>query len=403
MTALMLGWVNRARGGVLTASAAAPGLGPDQVANDQGATSTAWQTPAGTTAAWLRLDAGASAAWRALSVHRTNLTAAATLRWRLSVLADGVADATALPHDSLAGATLGPNTTRVGTTGDPLGGAAAVTYSSSSSSNSFVRASNTYAVLAGGNYRVTVWARRISGAGTVGQIIRAVPPAGPVGVVQIAGNLTASWQQFSVTFTPTSAGSATISFFFGAEAATGEVAFFLGAVEPVPAYDSGVLPGTVAAGYGQSVHIAPAAVTARYLRLDVADSGNPQGFLNIPLLFAGPVWQPAHQWSPDSAEGAQAEIAAPVTRGGQEWPELRWRKRRRVVSLPLVPRADRWPQLGEMERQAATGANILVVPSPTGDLLREPIFGPVAFDGVGYAGAAAHRFRTTRFTVTERL
>jgi hypothetical protein len=261
MTTLLLGWINRAKTGTLTASAAASGLGADQVANDQGATSAAWRTPAGTTTAHLQIDAGGAVAWRLLSIHRTNLTPAATLRWRLS--------------------------------GD-------------------------------------------------------------------AGFSTAL-------------------------------------------YDSGTLSAQVAAGYGQAVHVLTAEVTARYLRLDIADATNPQGFLSVPLLFAGPAWQPAIQWSADSAEGAVTDLSVPVTRGGQEWPELRWRKRRRGVVMPWVAREDRWPQLGEFERAAASGGNILLVPSPAGDLAREPIFGPAAIEGVGYAGEAAYRFRTTRFSVTERL
>jgi hypothetical protein len=261
MTTLLIGWTNHARAGTLAASAAAAGLGADQVANDQGATSTAWQTPAATTTAHLTLDAGGAVAWRVLSIHRTNLTPAATLRWRLSTVSD-----------------------------------------------------------------------------------------------------------FASTV-----------------------------------HDSGTLSGAIAAGYGQAVHVLPAEATARYLRLDIADDTNPQGFLNVPLLFAGPAWQPALQWSPEGAEGAAQEVVAPTTRGGQTWPELRWRRRRRAIALPLVARADRWPQLGEMERAAATGANLLVVPSPDGDLLREPIFGQVEVEGVGYAGLAAHRFRATRFIVTERL
>jgi len=228
MTTLLIGWTNRAKAGTLTASAAASGLGPDQVANDQGATSAAWQTPAGTTTAHLQLDAGSAVAWRALSIHRTNLTPAGTVRWRLS-------------SDSTFATAL---------------------------------------------------------------------------------------------------------------------------------YDSGAVAGQVAAGYGQAVHVLTAEVTARYLRLDLADATNPQGVLSIPLLFAGPAWQPALQWSPDSAEGTVTDLSVPITRGGQEWPELRWRKRRRSVALPYVARDDRWPQLGELERAAAAGGTILLVPSPAGDLAR---------------------------------
>jgi hypothetical protein len=261
MTTLLLGWTNHAKTGALDASAAAAGLGAYQVANDQGATSTAWQTPAGDTAADITLDAGSAVAWRVFGIFRTNLTAAATVRWRLGN------DAT------------------------------------------------------------------------------------------FATNLV----------------------------------------------DTTATAGTLANGYGQSLHVLAAETSARYLRLDLDDPTNPQGFLNVPLLFAGPAWQPRIQWSADAVESAAVDGNVIGTRGGQVFAEIRWRRRRRSVPLPLVDRADRWPQLGALEMHAATGSNVLLVPSPSGDLLREPVFGPADFEGVGYAGIGAYRFRSTRFAVTERL
>lgn len=167
--------------------------------------------------------------------------------------------------------------------------------------------------------------------------------------------------------------------------------------------DSGTLADVVADGFGQAVWLPAAEVTARYLRLDVEDAANPQGLLSIPLLFAGPVWRPLQQWGADSAESAAAEIVTPVTRGGQEFPELRWRRRLRLVSLPLLDRSERWTEFGEFERAAADGRNVLLVPAPESDLLRGPVYGPARFDGVGYAATSPYRFRATRFTVTERL
>lgn len=75
---------NRVLAGALSASAEAAGLGASQLANEHGATSTSWQTSAGTTAAWWQLDGGGGATWDALTIHNANLTASATVRWRLS-------------------------------------------------------------------------------------------------------------------------------------------------------------------------------------------------------------------------------------------------------------------------------------------------------------------------------
>jgi hypothetical protein len=75
---------NWARAGIVTASAEVSGLGAGNVQTDQGATSTAWQTPAGTTSAWLQVDAFGARSWGALGLFATNLTPDATVRWRLS-------------------------------------------------------------------------------------------------------------------------------------------------------------------------------------------------------------------------------------------------------------------------------------------------------------------------------
>lgn len=167
--------------------------------------------------------------------------------------------------------------------------------------------------------------------------------------------------------------------------------------------DTGVLSGRVADGFGQALAILDAEETARYARLDIADTANPQGRLIIPLGFAGPAWQPDHQWDPASPEAAQAEVLNQVTQGGQEWAELRWRRRQRAVLLPLVPRADRWTRVGEIERAAATQANLLLVPNPEGDLAREPIFGRCEVGDVGFNDRGPHRFRTVRMLFNERL
>ena len=60
----------------------APGLDVSQIQNDQGSPSTAFQS-SGTTAAVL-IDSGSDAStWRAFLLARTNLTTAATVRWRV--------------------------------------------------------------------------------------------------------------------------------------------------------------------------------------------------------------------------------------------------------------------------------------------------------------------------------
>lgn len=264
MANAVFGWVNNVGTGTLTAGSAAAGLGADQLQNDHGGAATAWQTAGGVTSTNLTVDAGAtSAAWRAFGLFRTNLTAAATVRWR-------------------------------------VGTAAAMT----------------------------------SGV----------------------------------------------------------------------AYDSGAIAAGVAAGFGQSVLVASAAVTGRYCRLDVSDPGNPDGVLNVPLIFAGPVWQPASNISAESAFGRDDATDDVVTRGGQEYPTFRFVRRRWEIALARVRAAEVWPSAMELDRVARLGGNILFVPDPaSADRNREAVYGRLrATSDLGHPYGIADA-RGWRCRVTERL
>jgi hypothetical protein len=234
MTNALFGFDNRALGGTFTVSAAVAGLGPDQLADPHGATATSWQTPAGTTSGWVRLDAGAAVGWGAFALCNTNLTPAATLRWRLS---DDAAFATAI-------------------------------------------------------------------------------------------------------------------------------------------YDSGTLGGAVVAGYRQAVHVLPSAVTARYLRFDIADPGNPAGFLRAAQLYAGPVVRPARNIGYETAFARAVDAPAITTRGGQEFPILRHTRRSWRIALPSLGEDEVWPLVDALQLAAADGRNVLFLPFPEGQqIARDAVFG----------------------------
>lgn len=261
-----IAWENAFLSGTVSASAETVGLGAGQVQNAQGATSTAWQTPLGTTSAWLQVDGGAGAAWRVLSLHRTNLTTTATVRWRLS--------------------------------NDPAFGSAI--------------------------------------------------------------------------------------------------------------YDSGVVSAGITAGYGQSILVLPSLQTARYARVDIADVSNPESLLRVALAYAGPVFEPARNFSPRATSFVRSpSFAIPVTRGGQEFPELRFSRRGWTVSLPLITATEAWSRFQECARLSEGGRNVLFIPAPTGttaaNIAREAVFGRLAQTGeIPWAQNSAV-LRAWSFTITERL
>ena len=93
MARSLFGWTNYASSGALSAGSNAANMAIGSGwSSDQGSSSTAWQTVTGVVTsaggAYARIDAGAVVNWRAFVLARTNLTAAATVRWRVGSVAD---------------------------------------------------------------------------------------------------------------------------------------------------------------------------------------------------------------------------------------------------------------------------------------------------------------------------
>jgi hypothetical protein len=169
-------------------------------------------------------------------------------------------------------------------------------------------------------------------------------------------------------------------------------------------YDSGMIPAGVAAGYMQTANIAPAEVTGRYCLLEAWDAGNPDGFLSVPLAYAGPAWEPAYNFGWATAFAIDATQVVTQTRGGQEYPNLLFEQRRHDVAFDAIKSAEVWPLAMEAWRIGRRGGNLLFIPNPASDdLQREAIFGRIAqLADVGYSQGTLD-FRTWRFRITERL
>ena len=263
----LLGWVNLALSGTLTAGSQAAGLGIGNLKQERGAASTAWQTAAGAltppAGAYFDLDSGdRGSVWNALGLFRTNLTADAQIEWYV---------------------------------GDTAGGAD-------------------------------------------------------------------------------------------------------------PQWYSGLIPADVARGYGQSVTVPPPGTTGRWLHCNIYDPGNPDGFINIPLAFGGPCWQPALNLGLGSAVGRDGLVTETVTRGGQEFPTSLWQRRRWDLEFVGIRDAEVWPYVMELDAYARSGGNVLLIPQPGGaQIARETVFGRFQASGPVTTPLSSLDARAWRGTITERL
>ena len=163
------------------------------------------------------------------------------------------------------------------------------------------------------------------------------------------------------------------------------------------------LPGPVA-GYGQVVWVLPANTPADFLQIYFNDPTNPDGFINVPLLFAGPAWFPAGSTGFSSTVGRDESVNNVVTRGGQEYPTLLWQRRRWNIALDSLRQSETWSQVDPLFRTAKAGSNVFFCPDASSpNLQQEAIFGRLqgtADISYPYSGADRRRWQAS---ITERL
>jgi hypothetical protein len=451
MTNALFGFNNRALTGTLTASAAAAGLGPDQLANPHGATSSSWQTPAGTTTAWARLDAGSAVEWGAVALCNTNLTPAATVRWRLSddanfavspvwdtgavpVVVAGYRQAVAVEPAALqastainrvrnpraAGAVAG--TPGTAPTNWLLAGAGGVNFNvagsgvesgipyvdirlsgiSTNGVQPLLRADQVYPTAAQGDvWTHSVYVRLVAGSLTgITNLSVFVTEwtAANAFVDQGATNYT--------TFASTLAGGRITHTRTLAGATTGRAGAQMGWTPQIGV----AIDATFRIGFPQLELGATATppslppALARYLRVDIADPGNPAGFLRAAQLYGGPVARPIGNIGYETAFARTVDAPALTTRGGQEFPILRHTRRGWRISMPSLREAEVWPMVDALQLAAADGRNVLFIPFPAGaDIQRDAVFGRMTEPApITWPNPTPLR-RAWSCTITERL
>jgi hypothetical protein len=118
-------------------------------------------------------------------------------------------------------------------------------------------------------------------------------------------------------------------------------------------------------------------VVGDYATVSLNDSGNPDGFINVALAYAGPVWSPLSALSLNTSYGRDVTTDELVSHGGQEYPVYRYQRRRWDLDMQGVRTStELWPSLDAMMRAAAFGTNLLVVPDTNSpDWRTEATFG----------------------------
>jgi hypothetical protein len=166
---------------------------------------------------------------------------------------------------------------------------------------------------------------------------------------------------------------------------------------------SSALSGPVG-GYRQVVAIPSSNQVADYLKVLIDDSGNPDGFVNVPLVYGGPAWLPDRGVSFSSTLGRDDSTLETVSRGGQEFPVPLWQRRRWALEFGALTAAELWTQADPLVILAHQGMNVFFAPDATSSYLnQEAIFGRLKLTSdITYPFHTTTR-RQMNVTISERL
>ena len=145
-----------------------------------------------------------------------------------------------------------------------------------------------------------------------------------------------------------------------------------------------------------------ATYSGRYLRLDVADAANADGYLQAGRLIAGIGWQPERNFSFGMELDWKDRSKQTSMESGAVWVDRR--ERYRVLTLPFnfAVRADALGAHNDLKRIVGHSREILVMPLPGDDLAdqyRLTVYGIPEPDGLGPVKQA----RLNKFTTTMKV
>jgi len=358
-------------------------------------------------AASLTVDLRASAAVDCLALLSTNLTPAATVRWRVGAL-ESFAEPTSYSLDNTEGATIGPNTMRVGSA-TAADGSSVPVYRNSATSQSYVQRNVTLA--ANVRYRWTVRAMRVAGSGTTGQIISAVYHDG-TGTTRANLSMSAlpltGEADLSVEFLNRVAGTYAMYMFTFVGPEGGDVALWNGRLTPIAEYDSGtILAETGPDAGGNVILVSPASASGQYFRMDLSDGSLP--YIDVGRVVAGPLWRPRWAMEYGVREGRlilDRRDRNPFT--GAEFPTRAVANPRTVTfTLPIAANSELHSAHRELVEKLGAAGDALWIPELSLSLSernRRSIWGAVNAAGEeAVSEHVAYSLARRQFRMVERL
>lgn len=114
-----------------------------------------------------------------------------------------------------------------------------------------------------------------------------------------------------------------------------------------------------------ALQLLPEAVVARYLRIDIDDTGNPDGFVQAGRLIAGPAYRPSYNLDYGWEIGFVDESGIDRSRGGQTWVDERPRYRVARFTLSGISEAELYANVFDyVDRRKGIAGDVLWIPQP---------------------------------------
>lgn len=127
-------------------------------------------------------------------------------------------------------------------------------------------------------------------------------------------------------------------------------------------------------------HVMDALARGRYVKVELSDPDNPNGFLEAGRLIVAPAWQPSinaqYGWSIEQVD----ESRSVKSRGGQTYVDQRPKYRRLSFTLEHLEADEMFGNAYELERIKGKGGDVLVVidPEDTKHRHRHSVYGLLA-------------------------
>lgn len=123
----------------------------------------------------------------------------------------------------------------------------------------------------------------------------------------------------------------------------------------------GTLSQNAIAGYrAPFTHYLPYALPCRYWRIEIDDTSNTDGYIQIGRVFMGRVWAPEYNASYGMSFGYSDATTSETSLTGEEFFDVRTRYRVHKFDLPFMSKQEAFSYILNMQQQLGTSGELLI-------------------------------------------